>query len=57
MSVNRSTTNVDVVSIIGTSVSKGAECEEVVTRLESFACCRGRVVNSASIDHFSDKFQ
>ena len=45
MGVNRSTTNVDLVSMIGTIVFKGAECtsgpecEEVVIRFESFACC------------------
>ena len=44
MSVSRSTTNVDVVSMIGTIVFKEAECtsgkcEEVVTRFESFASC------------------
>ena len=39
MSVSRSTTNVDVVSMIGTIVFKGAECEETVTRYQSFASC------------------
>ena len=41
MSVSRSTTNVDVVSMIGATVFKGVEweCEEVVTRFESCVCC------------------
>ena len=34
MSVSRSTTNIDVVAMVGTT-----ECEEVVTRFELFACC------------------
>ena len=40
MSVSHSTTNVDVLSMIGTIVFKGSECTSGnVTRFESFARC------------------
>ena len=44
MSVSRSTTDVDLVFMIGTIVFKGAECtsgnvKRLRIRFESFACC------------------
>ena len=66
MSVSRSTTNVDVVAMIGTIVFKGAECTSGnVKRLWQGSnrlrvvvkpkyCCgvEGESLISASIDHF-----
>ena len=66
MSVSCSTTNVDVVAMVGTIVFKGAECSSGnVKRLRQGSnrlsvvvkpkyCCRveGKSFISASIDHF-----
>ena len=66
MSVSRSTTNVDVVSMIGTIVFKGAECtsgnmkklwpgtNRLRVVLKPKYCCRveGELLISASIDQF-----